>query len=33
MATKPNKTLETFPNPKPERDYVIKFDCPEFTCL
>jgi len=26
-------TLETFPNPKPERDYVIRFDCPEFTCL
>src|SRR6516225_11874705 len=25
--------LETFPNPKPERDYVIRFDCPEFTCL
>ena len=25
--------LETFPNPKPERDYEIAFDCPEFTCL
>ena len=25
--------LETFPNPKSERDYVIRFDCPEFTCL
>lgn len=25
--------LETFPNPKPERDYVIAFDCPEFTCV
>ncbi len=33
MATKPSKTLETFANPKPERDYVIRFDCPEFTCL
>ena len=33
MATKPSKTLEVFPNPKPERDYVIRFDCPEFTCL
>ena len=33
MATKPSKHLETFPNPKPERDYVIRFDCPEFTCL
>ena len=33
MTTRPTKTLETFPNPKPERDYVIRFDCPEFTCL
>ena len=33
MATKPSKHLETFPNPKPDRDYVIRFDCPEFTCL
>jgi 7-cyano-7-deazaguanine reductase len=33
MTTRPSKTLETFPNPKPERDYVIRFACPEFTCL
>ena len=33
MATRPSKTLETFPNPKPGRDYVVRFDCPEFTCL
>jgi 7-cyano-7-deazaguanine reductase len=33
MSTSPSKTLETFPNPKPERDYVIRFECPEFTCL
>ena len=33
MATKPSKNLETFPNPRPERDYLIQFDCPEFTCL
>jgi len=33
MSTRPTKTLETFPNPKPERDYLIRFDCPEFTCL
>ncbi len=33
MATRPSKQLETFPNPKPERDYHIAFDCPEFTCL
>src|SRR5262249_52798627 len=22
-----------FPNPNPGRDYVIRFECPEFTCL
>ena len=33
MATHPSKNLETFPNPNPERDYVIRFECPEFTCL
>jgi len=33
MSTRPTKTLETFANPKPERDYLIRFDCPEFTCL
>jgi 7-cyano-7-deazaguanine reductase len=33
MTTRPGKTLETFPNPKPERDYQIRFECPEFTCL
>ncbi|MCK6550354.1 preQ(1) synthase [Myxococcota bacterium] len=33
MTTRPSKNLDTFPNPKPERDYEIAFDCPEFTCL
>lgn len=33
MATKPSRTLETFPNPNPERDYEIAFEAPEFTCL
>lgn len=33
MPSQPNKTLETFPNPNPERDYEIKMECPEFTCL
>ena len=28
-----SKNLETFPNPKPGRDYEINFECPEFTCL
>jgi len=25
--------LELFENPKPERDYVIRIECPEFTSL
>lgn len=25
--------LEAWPNPRPERDYVIRFEIPEFTCL
>lgn len=25
--------LEAWPNPNPERDYVIHFEIPEFTCL
>ncbi|MBN2573265.1 MAG: NADPH-dependent 7-cyano-7-deazaguanine reductase QueF [Deltaproteobacteria bacterium] len=33
MAAIPSKKLETFANPNPERDYVIRFECPEFTCL
>lgn len=33
MPTEPSKTLETFPNPKPGRDYEINFECPEFTCV
>jgi 7-cyano-7-deazaguanine reductase len=26
-------TLETFPNPRPERDFEIAIDCPEFTSM
>ena len=33
MASNPTKNLETFSNPNPDRDYVIRFECPEFTCL
>lgn len=29
----PTRSLETFPNPNPERDYHIRIDSPEFTCL
>jgi 7-cyano-7-deazaguanine reductase len=25
--------LEWFQNPRPGRDYEIRFECPEFTCL
>ncbi len=33
MATQPQKHVDTFQNPRPERDYEVRFDCPEFTCL
>jgi len=38
VATKPasrpsKKSLETFPNPQPGRDYTIRMRIPEFTCL
>jgi 7-cyano-7-deazaguanine reductase len=29
----PSKELQVFGNPAPQRDYVIRFDVPEFTCL
>src|SRR6478609_734020 len=28
-----SSTLETFPNPRPERDYEIAIQCPEFTSV
>ena len=34
VPSSPNEaTLETFDNTHPEREYVITFDCPEFTSL
>ncbi|MFQ5672862.1 MAG: preQ(1) synthase [Nitrospinales bacterium] len=33
MKKKPEKKLEMFLNPNPERDYEIHMECPEFTCL
>ena len=33
MATQPTKNLETFENPQPGRDYTIRIEMPEFTCL
>jgi 7-cyano-7-deazaguanine reductase len=29
----PSRLLEAFPNPSPGRDYVIRMEIPEFTCL
>jgi 7-cyano-7-deazaguanine reductase len=31
--TNMTSTLETFPNPRPERDYEIEIRCPEFTSV
>ncbi|HEY3176573.1 MAG TPA: preQ(1) synthase [Candidatus Polarisedimenticolia bacterium] len=33
MPGLPDRRLETFPNPRPGREYEISFECPEFTCL
>jgi 7-cyano-7-deazaguanine reductase len=29
----PSKQLDVFANPAPQRDYLIRFELPEFTCL
>lgn len=29
----PSASLATFPNPNPERDYLVRIEIPEFTCL
>lgn len=33
MPAKPSRELDSFPNPRPNRDYRIEFECPEFTCV
>ncbi len=33
MPSDPSPILETFDNPNPERDYTIRMEIPEFTCL
>ena len=33
MPSQPTSELETFANPRPERDYTIRMRIPEFTCL
>ena len=31
--SRPSKELQTFSNPNPQRDYTIRIDIPEFTCV
>jgi 7-cyano-7-deazaguanine reductase len=31
--TAPSRQLQVFANPQPARDYAIRFEIPEFTCL
>ena len=33
MSTKPQLELESFPNRNPDRNYLVSFECPEFTCV
>jgi 7-cyano-7-deazaguanine reductase len=33
MLRRPGRTLETFPNPAPARDFAVHMEIPEFTCL
>lgn len=33
MPSQPSKHIETFDNPNNNRDYTIRIEVPEFTCL
>ena len=33
MSAPSTRSLETFDNPSPGRDYEIRVECPEFTCV
>jgi 7-cyano-7-deazaguanine reductase len=33
MPSRPSKQFDVFPNPNPQRDYLIHVEVPEFTCL
>jgi len=33
MPSSPARSFDTFPNPAPARDYTIRIEMPEFTCL
>jgi 7-cyano-7-deazaguanine reductase len=32
-SSKPTRQLETFPNHNPERDYIVRLQSDEFTCI
>jgi 7-cyano-7-deazaguanine reductase len=33
MTAAPSKALETFLNPREDRDFTVRIEIPEFTCL
>lgn len=33
MTPRPSPALATFANPHPQRDYEVRLECPEFTCV
>jgi len=33
MPIRPSRKLKTFPNPRPGRDYVVRCEAQEFTCV
>lgn len=33
MPTRPSRDLATFPNPHPDREYVVTHTCPEYTAV
>ncbi len=33
MPSVPSKKLESFPSPRPGREFEVNFECPEFTCV
>ena len=33
LMTEPSRSLETYENPAPARDYTIRMTIPEFSCL
>ncbi len=33
MTPQPSRDLDTFDNPKPGRDFTVRINVPEFTCL